>query len=89
MEIVWTGKNTLLLSLFCMGCCLLACAPAVKPNVAQVRVVPCHIPEVPKAVQQPIPPNASPSQQLQIILNNCLQVRHENELLREAIKTCQ
>jgi len=71
--------------LFLFGC---ATNPAPKP-IGEPIVMKCKAPEVPPADLETIPKNATYSQKLQIILNNCLKIKKENELLREAIKVCQ
>ncbi len=69
---------------------------SLKPKVKTVTVygekpiyLKCQIPEVPPAELNPIPSNATYPEKLQIILNNCLRLKKENKLLREAIKTCK
>jgi len=60
-----------------------------QPIIEKYVHLKCEIPEIPKAELEPIPENAPYSIKLQIILNNCLKIQRENELLREAIKLCQ
>ncbi len=49
----------------------------------------CRIPYVPKANLELIDENSTYPEKLRVILNNYLKLQRENELLREAIKTCQ
>lgn len=51
--------------------------------------VKCQLPEVPKADLEVINPDDPSTVKLQKIMNNCLKIKHENEILREAMKLCQ
>jgi len=76
--------------ILCLGLFLFGCAGAPKPTIIEKPVyLKCQIPEIPPADLEKVPENATYPQKLQIILNNCLKIQRENQLLREAIKTCQ
>jgi len=64
------------------------CAPQTR-YVEKPVYLKCQVPEIPPAELTPIPESASYPEKLQIILNNCLKIKRENELLREALKLCQ
>jgi len=64
------------------------CATQTK-YVEKPAYLKCQIPDIPPAELTPIPENATYSEKLQVILNNCLKIKRENELLREALKLCQ
>lgn len=49
----------------------------------------CQVPEVSRAELQSIPENATYPEKLQIILNNCLKIQKENELLKSALEVCK
>jgi len=61
----------------------------MQPVIEKPVYLKCQIPEIPRAELEPISENASYPVKLQIILNNCLKIQRENELLREALKLCQ
>jgi len=64
----------------------------ISPKVQYVEkpvYIKCKIPEVPKAELEPFVENATYPEKLKVILNNYLKLEKENEMLREAIKTCQ
>lgn len=63
-----------------------------KPKVEYIEkpvFIKCQIPDIPKAELEPIPDNVEYSKKLEVILNNCLKVKQENELLREALELCK
>jgi len=81
-----------LLIMFYLGLLLFGCAgaPTPKPAIVEKPVyLKCQIPEIPPADLEKVPENATYPEKLKIILNNCLKIQRENQLLREAIKTCQ
>lgn len=74
-----------LLFLFSTSC-------AVKENVRYIEkpvYVKCKLPDIPKSDLEKINDNMPYDEKLKIILNNCLKIRQENELLREAIELCR
>ncbi|MGC8869621.1 MAG: hypothetical protein ACP5PT_00825 [Brevinematia bacterium] len=76
------NKLILILSLiFILSC-------ASKNDVAKPLIMKCEIPDIPKADIEEINANMPYSVKLEKILNNCLKIKKENELLREAIKLC-
>jgi len=72
-----------------LGIFLFGCASHHAQVIEKPVMVKCKIPEVPRAELEKIPENATYPVKLQIILNNCLKIQKENELLREAIKVCE
>lgn len=71
---------------------LLSSCSATKPKVEYVEkpvFIKCQIPEIPKSELEPIPEKADYSKKLEVILNNCLKIKQENELLRQAIEVCR
>lgn len=65
---------------------------ATKPQIQYIEkpvFVKCQIPDIPKAELETPTPDMSYSKKLEIILNNCLKIKKENELLREAIELCK
>ena len=72
---------------------LLAGCAGLKPQAntvtCETMIMKCHVPEVPPAELEVIPPDAPYDTKLQIILNNCLKIQQENELLRKALEICK
>ena len=63
-----------------------------KPQIQYIEkpiFLKCQIPDIPKTELEPIPENVEYSKKLEVILNNCLKIKQENELLREAIELCK
>jgi len=70
------------------GLSLIGCAGRPVQVMEKPVMVRCKVPEVPRAELEKVPENATYPEKLRVILNNCLKVQKENELLREAIKVC-
>lgn len=57
--------------------------------VKEQTFVKCKIPEVPNAQLEKILQDESHDKKIEILLNSCLKIKHERDLLKEAIKACQ
>jgi PBP1b-binding outer membrane lipoprotein LpoB len=72
---------------------LLAGCASLKSQVNTVTcetvIVKCNIPEIPPAELEAVPQDAPYDTKLQIILNNCLKIQQENELLKKALEICR
>lgn len=74
----------ILLSSFLFFSCATKTVTVEKPVYIK-----CSIPEIPPAQLEKVPENASYPEKLQVILNNCLKIKQENELLRKAMEVCR
>lgn len=65
---------------------LFSCATKTVEKPVYIK---CSIPDIPPSQLEKVPENASYPEKLRIILNNCLKIKQENEMLRKAMEVCK
>jgi len=79
--------------LISIGIFLTGCASSPTPTAIPVSceplIIKCKVPHIPKSELETVSEDAPYDVKLKVILNNCLKIQAENELLRKALESCE